>query len=88
MARGRPGSKQELAIITSQLRRRVSSATTRANFTCFLERMSQVGEGARRVETRTDWVRVEEETMKRDRQVQLLSEVKGVDLVHRSRFVA
>ena len=88
MARGRPGSDQELAIITSQLRWRISSATTRANFTCLLERMSQVGEGARRVETRRDWVWVEEEKMKRDRQVQWLSRVRGVGLEHRGRFFA
>ena len=47
MAIGKPGSNQELAIITSQLRRWIRSATTRANFTCLLERMSQVGYGAR-----------------------------------------
>ena len=88
MARGRPGSDQELAIITSQLRRRISAATIRANFTCLLERMSQVGEGARRAETRRDWVRLEEEKMKWDRQAQWLSRVRGVGLVHRGRFFA
>ena len=50
--------------------------------------MSQVGKGARRVETRRDWVWVEEENMKRDRQVQWLSRVTGVGLVHRDRFFA
>ena len=50
--------------------------------------MSQVGEGARRVETRMDWVQVEEEKMKRDRQVQWLSRVRGGGLVHRGRFFA
>ena len=88
MARGRPGSDQELAIITSQLRRRISSATTRANFTCLLERMSQVGEGARRAETRRDWVRVEEENMRKDREAQWLCRTRGVRLVHRGRFFA
>ena len=50
LQRGRPGSDQELAIITSQLRWRISAATIRANFTLLLERLSQVGEGARRAE--------------------------------------
>ena len=50
--------------------------------------MSQVGEGARGVETRRDLVRVEEEKMKRDRQVQWLSRVGGVGLVHRGRVFA
>jgi hypothetical protein len=52
LARGRPGSDQELAIITSQLRRRICAATVRASFTLLLERMSQVEEGARRAESR------------------------------------
>ena len=34
-----------MAIISSQLRRRISDATVRANFTCLLERMALVGEG-------------------------------------------
>ena len=74
MARARHGFDQELAIITSQLRDD--------------ERMSQVGEGARRVETRRDSVRLKEEKMKRDRQVQWLSRVRGVGLLHRGRFFA
>ena len=45
-----------------------------------------MGEGARVVDTRRDWVRVEEEKMKRDRQVQWLSRVRGVGLVHRGRL--
>ena len=52
LTRGRPDSDQELAIITSQLRRRISDATVRASFTLLLERMSQVEEGARRAESR------------------------------------
>jgi hypothetical protein len=37
LQRGRAGSDQELAIITSQLRRRISSATIIANYTLLLE---------------------------------------------------
>ena len=48
LQRGRPGSDQELAIITSQLRRRISRATIIANYTLLLERMTQVGAGAAR----------------------------------------
>ena len=88
MAKGRPGSDQELAIITSQLRRRISSATVRANFTCLLERMAQVGEGAKRAGKRRSWERVEEERMRRDRQTQWLARVRGVGLVHRGQFFA
>ena len=63
LQRGRAGSDQELAIITSQLRRRISSATIKANYTLLLERMSQVGAGAERAGARREWVRAEEERM-------------------------
>ena len=88
LQRGRPGSDQELAIITSQLRRRISAATVRASFTLLLERMSQVGEGARRAEGRRGLERMEEERMRRDREAQWLARVRGVGLVHRGRFFA
>ena len=88
MAMGRPGSEQELAIITGYLRRRISAATVRANFTCLLERMGQVGEGAVRAGRRRDWVRAEEEKMRWDRQAQWLSRVRGVGLVQKGRFFA
>ena len=51
-----------------------------------LERMAQVGAGAARAETRRDWVRAEEEKMKRDREAQWLARVRGVGLVHKGRF--
>ena len=88
MAKGRPGSAQELAIITGYLRRRISAAAVRANYTCLLERMAQVGEGAVRAGMRRDWVRAEEEKMKWDRQAQWLSRVRGRGLVQKGRFFA
>jgi hypothetical protein len=88
LQRGRPGSDQELAIITSQLRRRISAATVRASFTLLLERMAKVGEGARRAESRRGLEGMEEERMRRDREAQWLARVRGVGLVHRGRFFA
>ena len=86
MLMGRPGSDQELALVTSQLRRRISSATVRANFTCMFERLSQVGGGARGAERRRNWVQIEEEKMRRDRQAQWLARVRGAGIVRRGRF--
>ena len=88
LQRGRPGSDQELAIITSQLRRRISAATIRASFTLLLERLSQVGEGARRAKGRRGLERMEEERMRRDREAQWLDGLRGVGLVNRGRFFA
>jgi hypothetical protein len=61
LQRGRPGFDQELAIITSQLRRRISASTVRASFTLLLEKMAKVEEGARRAEGRRGLERMEEE---------------------------
>ena len=88
LTRDRPGSEHELSIITIQLRRRVSAATVRANFTLLLEIMAQVGEGARRAENKRGLVSMEEEKMRRDREAQWLARVRGVGLVHRGRFFA
>ena len=52
-----------------------------------LERIAQVGAGAERAGTRREWVRAEEEKMKRDREAQWLARVRGVGLVHRGRFM-
>ena len=41
-----------------------------------MERMAQVGAGAARAETRRDWVRAEEERMKRDREAQWLARLR------------
>ena len=40
--------------------------------------MAQVGAGAARAETRRDWLRAEEERMKRDREAQWMARVRGV----------
>ena len=60
--------------------------SVRANYTLLLERMAQVGSGAAIADTRREWVRAEEERMKRDREAQWLSRVRGVGLVHKGRF--
>ena len=52
LARGRPGSEEELAVIVGQVRRRLSVAAIRANSTCLLSRLSLIGEEARRTADR------------------------------------
>ena len=68
--------------------RRISTATVRAIFTLLLERIAQVGEGARRAESRRGLERMEEERMRLDREAQWLARVRGVGLVNRGRFFA
>ena len=68
------------------LKRRISSATIRAIYSPLLDKLAQVGAGSERVDTRREWVRAEEERMKRDREAQWLARVRGVGLVHKGRF--
>ena len=65
LARGSPGSQQELALITGQLRRRLSLAVHKANQTLLLERIRSVGDGAEMAGRRRVWDRLEEERGKR-----------------------
>jgi hypothetical protein len=66
--------------------RNISAATARASFTLLLQRMTKVGEGARKAEGRRGLERMEEEMMMREREAQWLARVRGVGLVHRGRF--
>ena len=59
LQRGRAGRAQKLAIITSQIWRRVSTVVTKANVNCLVERMQLVGPGntelGRRRSTPSGW---------------------------------
>ena len=61
LSRSRPGSDQELAIISNLLRRRISAGTVRASITSLLERMAKVGKGTDRAECRRGLVNKDEE---------------------------
>ena len=87
LARGSPAVANEVSIITSQLRRRLSSAVMKANINCLLERMCQVGEGVAQAGRRREWVRMEEEKMRWDRQSQWLARVTGNSLIRRGQFL-
>ena len=86
LARGSEGSQQELALITGQIRRTISTAVVRANAACLLSRMSQVGEGASLASKRRDFVRLEEVKMRREREAQWLSRIRGRGLIRRGQF--
>ena len=81
LARGSPGSQQELALITGQLRRRLSLAVHKANQTLLLERMRSVGDGAEMAGRRRVWDRLEEERGRWVRQADWLARVMGQSLV-------
>ena len=85
-ARGREGSQQELAIITGQIRRLLSMAVVRANATCLLSRINQVGEGAALASKRREISRIQEDRMRLDRQAQWLCKIRRRAIVRRGKF--
>ena len=87
LARGRPGSDQELAVITGQLRRRLSLAVVRANTTCLIERMAMVGGGSTIAGRRRQQLRMEEERMRGEREAHWMARVTGSSLIRRGQFL-
>ena len=76
-------ANKELAMVTSYLRRRLSSAVMRANIKCLLERLVMVGEGQGQAGKRRQWARREEEMARLDREAHWLERVTGKDLSRR-----
>ena len=79
LARG--SSEQQLALITGQLRRRLSLAVHKSNQTLLLERIRSVGDGAEMAGRRRVWDRLEKERGRWVRQADLLARVTGQSLV-------
>ena len=85
---GREGSGQELATVTGQIRRMLSTAIVRANAGCRLSRMCQVGEGADMGGKRRRATVAQEERMRRERESQWLAVKTGRNVVRRGQFFA
>ena len=87
LARGSPGSQQELATITGELRQRLSLAVHKANQSMLLERIQMVGDGAELAGRRRKWDRLEEERGRWVRQTNWMARVTGQSLVRKGQFL-
>ena len=76
--RGRPRDNQELALITSQIRRRLSLVVIKAQVECLLSRLHQVGSGTKSLVQRRQWAVQEDMMMKREREAQWIRKTEGV----------
>ena len=65
----------------------LSSPNIRAQGQCLLARMSQAGEGVGQAAKRRRWAPVEEERMRRERQAQWVSRVRGRNIIRRGQFL-
>ena len=86
MQRGRPGTKQELGIITGQIRRRLSLAVTKAQTSCLLARIHQVGPGNARLAKKREWARLEDERMRQERRAQWMQTFEGVKTLRKGHI--
>ena len=68
LTRGTAEVGKETALTKGYLRRRLSSATIKANVACLLERLVQVDEGGGQGGKRRLWARQEEERAQLDRE--------------------
>ena len=84
--RDRPGSDQELGMIVSQVRRRLSLAVIKAQVDCLLSKLHQVGPGNQQLaKSRVLAVR-EDDRMTRERSSQWIRIVEGVRTLTRGFF--
>ena len=78
MQKGKPGSGAELGVLVSQIRRRLSLASIKAQVDCLLSKIHQVGPGNQQMAKRREWALREDERMSRERSAQWLRKIEGV----------
>ena len=87
LLRGKKCGEAELGCVVGQVRRMLSSANIRAQGQCLQARISQTGEGVGQAAKRRRWAAVEEERMRRERQAQWVSRVRGRNIIRRGQFL-
>ena len=83
---GRQISESEKGVVVGQIRRNLSTATIRAAMSCLLSRMNQCGEGAALAAKRREVNLREEELMRRERELQWISRVRGGPIIRKGQF--
>ena len=78
---------RERTITVSYLRRKLSSCVMKANISCLLERLVQVGENLGQPGKRRRWARIEEEKARCDRESRWLARTTGHNLLRRGQFL-
>ena len=67
LQRGRPGSEEELGMCVGQIRRRLSMAVVKAQVTCLLAKLHQVGPGNKQLAQKRVWAIREDQRMSMER---------------------
>ena len=77
LQRGRVGGEQELALITGQIRRRISTTVTKANVNCLVERMQLVGPGNSELGRKREYTQRLEQRLRLERRAVWQQRVEG-----------
>ena len=85
MVRGRLLGGEEKSVVVGQIRRCLSVATVRANTSCLLDRLQQVGNGVKAANGRREVGEWDEVAMRREKEGQWMTRV-GKDSRGRGRF--
>ena len=85
LEQGRPdgGSDNELALIVSQIRRKLSLTAVKAQVSCLLSRLHQVGPGNKQLAKKRQWATQQEEKMRRERYSQWIRRIEGVNTLRK-----
>ena len=87
LSRGKQLSKNELGNVVGQVRRMLSVTCVRAQAQCLLMRMSFVGEGVSMAIKRRQVAANQEVMMRREREAQWFSRVRGRNVMNRGHFL-
>ena len=71
------GGEQELALITGQIRRRISTAVSKANVNCMVERMQLVGPGNSELGRKREFTQRLEQRLRLERRAVWQQRVEG-----------
>ena len=85
LAEGRPddGSNNELALITGQVRRMLSQTAVKAQVSCLLSRIHQVGPGNKQIAKKRQWALQQDEKMRKERSAQWIRRIEGVNTLRK-----
>ena len=86
LQRGRPGSEEELGVCVGQIRRRLSMAVVKAQVTCLLAKLHQVGPGNKQLAQKRVWAIREDQRMSMERKAQWIRRVEGVQTIRKGFF--
>ena len=86
LQRGRPGSEEELGMCVGQIRRRLSMAVVKAQVTCLLAKLHQVGPGNKQLAQKRVWAIREDQRMSMERKAQWIRRIEGVHTIRKGFF--